>query len=55
MNFSPIKVPSKKSLIKYFINNNLGFLVKASQRRDRLVNEMHVKEIYKPELNDLYL
>mgnify|MGYP001221065080 FL=1 len=55
MNFSPIKVPSKKNLKKYFIDNNLGFLVKPSEKCDRLVNEMHVKEIYKPELNDLYL
>ena len=24
MNFSPIKVPSKKNLIKYFINNKIS-------------------------------
>ncbi len=55
MKFSLIKVPSQKEIIKYFKKHGLENLIKPSFSRDRKVNEMHVKEIYKPELNDLYL
>lgn len=55
MKFKPITVPNKKKLIQYFKYHGLEVLIKSSQKKDRSVNQMHVKEIYKPELNDLFL
>ncbi len=55
MKFKPIKIPSKSNLEKYFKFYALGSFIRPSKKKDREVNQMHVDEIYKPELDDLYL
>jgi len=52
-----VKFPKKisqKKLEKYFIDLGLKNLVIQSKRRDQKVNELITKNVYKPELDDLY-
>ncbi len=52
-----IKFPKKlsnKSIEKFFIDKGISHIVKKSKSPDLDVNNMNVKETFKPELSDLY-
>lgn len=52
-----VKFPKKinlKKIEKFFLEKNLKDIVIKSKKRPQSVNEMIIKEAYKPELDDLY-
>ncbi len=52
-----IKIPKKrdkKFIVNFFKKKGLKFLVNESQKKNRSINQMSLKNPYKPELIDLY-
>jgi len=56
MNFN-LKLPSKKNkkdLENFFIENNFSEFIKLSKTKNQKINELEMKNSFKPELNDLF-